>query len=61
MTPDDPPILGASPYCNLFLNTGHGHMGWTFGCGAGKAVAALVAGKTPDIELTGYALDRFSR
>lgn len=61
MTPDDSPILGASPYRNLFLNTGHGHMGWTFGCGAGKAVAALVAGKTPDIELTGYALDRFAR
>ncbi len=61
MTPDDPPILGASPYRNLFLNTGHGHMGWTFGCGAGKAVAALVAGKTPDIDLTGYALDRFAR
>jgi glycine/D-amino acid oxidase-like deaminating enzyme len=36
-------------------------MGWTFGCGAGKAVAALVAGKMPDIDLTGYALDRFAR
>jgi D-amino-acid dehydrogenase len=61
VTPDGPPILGASPYRNLFLNSGHGHMGWTFGCGAGKAVAALVAGKTPEIDLAGYSFDRFGR
>ena len=59
MTPDGPPVLGASPYRNLFLNTGHGHLGWTLACGSGRIVADLVAGREPEIDLDGMTLARF--
>ena len=35
MTPDGPPIIGATRYSNLHLNTGHGTLGWTMACGSG--------------------------
>ena len=59
MTPDGPPILGPTPYRNLLLNTGHGHLGWTFACGSAQVIAALVAGRTSPIALDGLTLDRF--
>jgi D-amino-acid dehydrogenase len=59
MTPDGPPILGPTRYRNLFLNTGHGHLGWTFACGSAQVVAALVAGRTAPIALDGLTVDRF--
>ncbi len=59
MTPDGPPILGPTRYRNLFLNTGHGHLGWTFACGSARVIAALVAGQKPPISLDGLTLDRF--
>jgi D-amino-acid dehydrogenase len=59
MTPDGPPILGPSRYRNLFLNAGHGHLGWTFACGSALVVAALVTGKTAPIALDGLTLERF--
>jgi D-amino-acid dehydrogenase len=59
MTPDGPPILGPTRYRNLFLNTGHGHLGWTFACGSAQVIAALVAGQKPPITLDGLTLDRF--
>lgn len=59
MTPDNPPLLGVTPYKNLFLNTGHGTQGWTMACGSGKAVADLVSGVEPTIDLREYALDRY--
>jgi D-amino-acid dehydrogenase len=59
MTPDGPPILGPTRYRNLLLNTGHGHLGWTFACGSAQVVAALVSGRTPPIALDGLTLDRF--
>jgi D-amino-acid dehydrogenase len=59
MTPDGPPILGPTRYRNLFLNTGHGHLGWTFACGSAQVVAALIAGRKPPIALDGLTLDRF--
>jgi D-amino-acid dehydrogenase len=34
----------------LFLNTGHGTLGWTMGCGSGRAIADLVAGRRPDLD-----------
>jgi D-amino-acid dehydrogenase len=58
MTPDNPPLLGATPYKNLFLNTGHGTLGWTMACGSARAVADLVSGCVPEIDLTGLTLDR---
>jgi D-amino-acid dehydrogenase len=59
-TPDGVPVMGATRFANLFLNTGHGTLGWTMACGAGRAVADLVAGRTPEIDLDGLGLDRFA-
>ena len=53
MTPSSVPILGRGRYENLFLDTGHGHIGWTMACGSGKVTADLVAGREPDIDLEG--------
>jgi D-amino-acid dehydrogenase len=57
MTPDGTPILGRSPIGNLFLNTGHGTLGWTMAAGSGRVLADLVSGKAADIETgdLGYA------
>jgi D-amino-acid dehydrogenase len=60
MTPDSTPIVGATKYPNLFLNTGHGTLGWTMACGSGKLVADLVAGRRPDISTDGLAVDRYT-
>jgi D-amino-acid dehydrogenase len=59
MTPDGTPIVGASPYPNLYLNTGHGTLGWTMACGSGKLLADLVTGRTPAISIGGLGLDRY--
>jgi len=61
MTADGPPILGATPYPNLFLNAGHGPLGWTLAAGSSRAVADLVAGREPEIDLMPYSMARFSR
>ncbi|MFI4921997.1 MAG: FAD-dependent oxidoreductase, partial [Gammaproteobacteria bacterium] len=59
MTADGPPILGATPYGNLFLNTGHGPLGWTLGAGSGRVVADLVTGRVPEIDLAGLDYARY--
>ncbi len=59
MTPGNPPILGGTPYKNLFLNTGHGTQGWTMACGSAKAVADLVSGNRPEVSLQEFSLDQF--
>ena len=59
-TPDSVPIIGGTHYDNLFLNTGHGTLGWTMACGSAKVIADLISGSTPEIDLTGLGLDRFS-
>ena len=59
-TPDGVPVMGRTRFANLFLNTGHGTLGWTMACGAGRAVADLVLGRTPEISLDGLGLDRFA-
>ena len=53
MTPTSVPILGQARYRNLFLDCGHGHVGWTMACGSGKFVADLVAGRKPEIDPDG--------
>lgn len=60
MTPDGTPIMGATPYSNLFINTGHGTLGWTMACGSGKLVADLVAGQVPAIDMNNLGMDRYS-
>jgi len=59
MTPDGPPILGATKYPNLFLNTGHGHLGWTMAAGSARVVADIVSGREPEIDLDGLLAARF--
>ena len=56
MTPDGPPILGPAGYDNLFINSGHGHMGFTMACGSSKVVADLIDGRPPDIPVEGLTL-----
>ena len=53
MTPTTVPVLGRAKYENLYLNTGHGHIGWTMSCGSGRLTADLVAGRTPEIDTEG--------
>ncbi len=50
-TPDGNPLLGRTSLHNLFLNTGHGSMGWTMSCGSGKIAADLVSGRAADIDI----------
>lgn len=50
-TPSNVPIIGSSRCANLFLNTGHGTLGWTMCCGSGKAIADLISGKKPELSM----------
>ena len=59
MTPDGTPVVGPTPYRNLFLNTGHGTLGWTMACGSGRVLADLVSGKRPEIDMEGLFMDRY--
>ncbi|HRG70553.1 MAG TPA: FAD-dependent oxidoreductase, partial [Thauera aminoaromatica] len=59
MTPDSTPIIGATPFPELFLNTGHGTLGWTMSCGAGALVADLVVGRQPAIRHDDLGLARY--
>lgn len=58
MTPSSVPILGRAKYGNLYLNVGHGHVGWTMSCGSGKFVADLVAGRKPEIDPEGLLYEQ---
>ena len=58
MTPDGPPILGLGRHRNLFLNCGHGHMGWTMACGTARTVADLMTGRMPELDLEGLTARR---
>ncbi|WP_293779884.1 D-amino acid dehydrogenase [uncultured Oxalicibacterium sp.] len=49
LTPSNVPYIGKTKIANLYLNTGHGSLGWTMGCGSGKAIADIVSGKIPDV------------
>jgi len=44
------PYIGTTRYRQLYLNTGHGTLGWTMGCGAGRAIADLVSGRLPEVD-----------
>lgn len=59
MTPDGTPVIGPSKYKNLFLNTGHGTLGWTMACGSGRVLADLMSDKKPQINTDGLFMDRY--
>lgn len=61
MTPDSTPIVGATPHGNVFLNTGHGTLGWTMACGSGQLVADLITGCPPSISTDGLSIQRYLR
>jgi D-amino-acid dehydrogenase len=52
VTPAGVAFMGRTPLPNLFVNAGHGHLGWTMACGAGRVVADIVSGEPPPIDLT---------
>jgi D-amino-acid dehydrogenase len=61
MTPDGTPVIGPTRYDNLYLNTGHGTLGWTMSAGSGRAVADAVMGREPEISFDGLTAERFGQ
>jgi D-amino-acid dehydrogenase len=61
MTPDGPPIIGATRYSNLHLNTGHGTLGWTMACGSGRVLADIMSGRKPDIDVSELVVSRYGQ
>lgn len=58
MLPDGPPILGASGVAGLWLNLGHGASGWALSCGSARALADLIGGRAPDLDVSGFGVGR---
>lgn len=61
MTPDGTPIIGRTAIGGLFLNTGHGTLGWTMSCGSARVIADLVSGRAPEIDSADLAIQRYDR
>jgi D-amino-acid dehydrogenase len=59
MTPDGTPIVGRTQVPNLFLNTGHGTLGWTMSCGSGQLLADVMSGKQPAIRADDLSVHRY--
>jgi D-amino-acid dehydrogenase len=60
MTPDGTPIVGKTTLKNLYLNTGHGTLGWTMACGSGQLLADIMSGVTPAIPSDDLSVARYS-
>ena len=60
-TPDGTPVVGGTRLANLYLNTGHGTLGWTMACGSGRYLADLLSGATPQISSEGLDISRYGR
>lgn len=58
LTPSNVPYVGKTRFSNLYLNTGHGTLGWTMGCGSGRAIAEIIAGRQPEIDFGFTGLPR---
>ena len=61
MLPDGAPVLGFSGHPGIWLNLGHGANGWTLSCGSARAVADLVSGRAPSLDLSGFSVARLSK
>ena len=59
MTPDGTPIVGRTAFGNLWLNTGHGTLGWTMACGSGQLISDLISGRTPAIACDDLSVARY--
>ena len=60
MLPDGPPVIGACAVPGLWLNLGHGSSGWALSCGSARALADLVGGQGPALDLSGFSQKRFA-
>jgi D-amino-acid dehydrogenase len=61
MTPDGPPVIGKARHANLWLNTGHGTLGWTMSCGSGRVLADLISGRKPAIDTGELGIERYAK
>lgn len=61
LTPDGTPIVGDTPWRNLWLNTGHGTLGWTMACGSGKLLADRICGHQTEIDPAGLSVARYTK
>ncbi|MEQ1899853.1 MAG: D-amino acid dehydrogenase [Devosia sp.] len=59
MTPDGTPVLGKTKLDNLYLNTGHGTLGWTMAAGSGRVLSDLISGTKPEIDTSDLGLSRY--
>ncbi|MRX50458.1 FAD-dependent oxidoreductase [Paracoccus sp. S-4012] len=59
MTPDGTPVIGATGVRGLWLNTGHGTLGWTMSCGSARLLADQISGRKPEIDTEGLGVDRY--
>jgi len=59
MTPDGTPLIGRTPVRKLFLNTGHGTLGWTMACGSARLLADLISGRVPEIPADDLGVARY--
>ncbi|TGV78598.1 FAD-dependent oxidoreductase, partial [Mesorhizobium sp. M00.F.Ca.ET.149.01.1.1] len=59
MTPDGPPLIGQSEVANLYLNTGHGTLGWTMACGSAKVLADIMSNRVPEVNARDLSPERY--
>jgi D-amino-acid dehydrogenase len=57
--PDGLPVLGRSGLAGVWLNLGHGSVGWTLSCGSARVLSAMISGTTPEIDTDGLGISRF--
>lgn len=60
MTPDGKPLVGATALNNLYLNTGHGTLGWTMACGSGRLLADIISARVPEIRYDDLSVARYA-
>lgn len=60
MLPDGPPMIGATGIPGVWINLGHGSTGWAMSCGSARAVADLMAGRAPEVDVTGLGVERLA-
>jgi D-amino-acid dehydrogenase len=60
MLPDGPPLIGASGIPGVWINLGHGSSGWALSCGCARAIADLMVGHAPEVDIEGLGIERLA-
>jgi D-amino-acid dehydrogenase len=60
MTPDGTPVIGKTKIAGVYLNTGHGTLGWTMSSGSARIISDIVSGRAPEIDISDLAITRYS-